>query len=87
MSKLLTVNAVKQKFQDGEHIRFVLDNITFDISPGEKVAVVGSSGSGKTTLLHILSGLAKPSLGEVLFEGQDLQQMNQAMQSSFRAKH
>ena len=45
-----------------------LNNINFEVQPGEAVAVVGRSGSGKSTLLHILSGLMLPSAGEVYID-------------------
>ena len=45
-----------------------LNNINFEVQPGEAVALVGRSGSGKSTLLHILSGLMLPSAGEVYID-------------------
>jgi ATP-binding cassette subfamily B protein RaxB len=50
----------------------VLRNVTFSISAGETVALVGPSGAGKTTLLKILMGLITPLKGEVLVDGQPL---------------
>ena len=50
----------------------VLRDVSFGISTGEFVAVVGESGTGKSTLLHILGTLDRPTGGNVLFEGSDI---------------
>jgi ABC-type polar amino acid transport system ATPase subunit len=46
-----------------------LDNVSFTISPGEKVAVIGSSGSGKTTMLRCIAHLEKPTSGLITVGG------------------
>ena len=51
--------------------RPVLRGVSFVVSPGETVAVVGANGSGKTTLLKILATLAQPESGSILVDGQD----------------
>lgn len=50
----------------------ILDNVSFQIEPGEFVAFVGPSGSGKSTILRMLLGFEHPEYGRVLFDGQDL---------------
>jgi NHLM bacteriocin system ABC transporter ATP-binding protein len=50
----------------------VVDNLTLRINPGEFVAVVGPSGCGKSTLLRLLLGFERPTSGAVLYDGQDL---------------
>lgn len=47
----------------------VLDGVSFNIAPGEKLAIVGASGGGKTTLVHVLLGLYPPTEGRILFDG------------------
>ena len=49
-------------------------NLTFE--KGKIYAIVGKSGAGKTTLLSLLSGLAKPTSGEILFDGKDIAKVN-----------
>ncbi len=54
----------------------VLKNVSFKINPGEFVAITGPSGSGKTTLLRLLLGFEEPQSGSILFENQDLSQLD-----------
>lgn len=56
-------------FRYGHAESMILDNVSFSISQGESVAIVGSTGSGKTTLLKILLGVLKPLKGEVMIGG------------------
>jgi len=53
-----------------------LDSISFDIKPGDKVAILGRVGSGKTTLLKLILGLYKPQSGSVLIDGIDQNQID-----------
>jgi ATP-binding cassette, subfamily C, bacterial len=53
----------------------VLNDISFKINAGEKVALVGASGSGKTTLVQVLLGLYTPTSGSILFNGVDYQEI------------
>ena len=50
----------------------ILDDISFRVTPGEFVAVVGRTGCGKSTLLRLLVGFEQPRSGSILFDGQDL---------------
>jgi NitT/TauT family transport system ATP-binding protein len=52
--------------------KVAVQDVSFDVSRGEFVCVVGPSGAGKTTLLRCLAGLTPPSRGEVLFDGEPL---------------
>jgi len=52
--------------------RAVLEDVSFEVGPGERVVVVGVNGCGKTTLLRLLDGLAFPDAGEVRYAGRGL---------------
>lgn len=60
---------------DGE--KQVLDNISFEVKKGEKVAFVGATGSGKTTILNLLCGFYKNYSGEILIDGIELRELDQ----------
>lgn len=47
----------------------VLDNVSLEVKPGEKIAVVGSNGAGKTTLIKLICGLLHPIHGQILIDG------------------
>ncbi|MDR1450651.1 MAG: ATP-binding cassette domain-containing protein [Propionibacteriaceae bacterium] len=54
----------------------VLSNLTWDFQPGRLYGIIGRSGAGKTTLLSLLAGLAAPTAGTILFDGQDLSRLD-----------
>lgn len=59
-------------FRYAEGSPWVLSNLSLDIRPGQRVAIVGRSGSGKSTLARLLVGLHRPSEGDILLDGHDL---------------
>ena len=58
------------------HVRFgdrvVLEDISFDVKPGEMHGIMGPNGAGKTTFFNVLTGRVKPSRGEVRIAGEDV---------------
>lgn len=59
-------------------------NVSLDINPGQIVALVGESGCGKTTTGNVITGLLKPTEGNMLFNGIDVAKMNKTEWNDFR---
>jgi lipoprotein-releasing system ATP-binding protein len=70
MNRLCVDNVTKEFPTRGEPL-VVLRGLSFELSPGENVAIMGPSGSGKSTLLNILGTLEPPTSGRVTLDGQD----------------
>ncbi|MGI8869813.1 MAG: ABC-F family ATP-binding cassette domain-containing protein [Mycobacteriales bacterium] len=66
MAGFIDVSRVSYRLPDG---RLLLDNVSFRVGEGAKLALVGANGAGKTTLLRIVSGEIKPSGGSVRIDG------------------
>lgn len=71
MEVLRTENLTKI-YGSGENEVRAVDDISFSVSAGEFVAIVGPSGSGKSTLLHLLGGVDRPTNGKVFVGGEDI---------------
>jgi len=81
---IVQCKAVSKSFNEGNLRVDVLKNINFSVRQGEQVAIVGASGSGKSTLLHMLGGLAEPSKGQVMVNGQDINALSQSARGQLR---
>ena len=62
-------------------------DVSLDLIPGEFTLLLGPSGSGKTTTLAVLSGLLRPTAGEVLALGENLWAMSDTQRERFRLRH
>jgi len=71
-----TKNLTKIYKRGGSEVIGVKD-INLRIEDGEFVSVIGPSGSGKSTLLHLLGGLDKPTYGEVLIDGENIEDLDE----------
>ncbi|MBT2215633.1 ABC transporter ATP-binding protein [Virgibacillus dakarensis] len=83
--EFFTIEEVKKSFSNGEVREEVLKGINLSLQKGEITALVGASGSGKSTLLTIAAGLQPASDGQVIFEGKNLNVMNQEQVRKIRA--
>lgn len=69
-----------QKLEARYGAKVILENIAFEVYPGEIFMIVGGSGSGKTTLLNNMIGLLKPFAGDVFIDNQNVYQSSEAQQ-------
>jgi len=64
-----------------------VNDVSFDVSPGEVFVVMGLSGSGKSTLVRCLTRLIEPTAGEVLLDGEDVRDMSDTRLRELRRTH
>ena len=64
-----------------------LKDVTINVNPGENVVIVGKSGSGKSTLLNVISGIDRPTKGEVLVKDQELNSLPENELALWRGKN
>ena len=89
MPRLKSIIAVKNlsKIYRTDIIKTVaLDNVSFEIKEGEFVAIMGPSGSGKSTLMHILGALDKPTSGQYILDGKNVENLSDDELSEIRNK-
>ena len=68
----IAIHDVRMDYPSPEGVKHVLDGVTYDVTDGHFVSIVGPSGVGKTTLLRLLTGLAQPTGGSIEVRGQKL---------------
>ena len=64
----------------------ILQDLSFELTAGDSLAIVGSSGSGKSTLLGLLAGLDLPSSGEIVLAGHALHTLDEDRRAQVRAE-
>jgi macrolide transport system ATP-binding/permease protein len=78
------VDDVSRTFRSGDQTIAAVENVSFEVAPGEFVAITGPSGGGKSTLLAMLGGLDRPSKGRVYAAGSALDQISGLQLDDYR---
>jgi putative ABC transport system ATP-binding protein len=86
LEQLIQLRDVYKIYQMGEEAVHALDGVSFSISQGEFVAIVGSSGSGKSTAMNIIGCLDVPTSGTYHLGGTDVSTMDDDQQAEIRNK-
>lgn len=84
---LVEVVDVKKSFPVGDGEITVLKGISFEIDHGEFVSIVGPSGNGKTTLLNMITGIDRPSGGQIVVTGQQIHELSENKLATWRGEH
>lgn len=82
---MIKVIDVTKTYGKGESLFTALYKVSTEIPAGASVAIIGKSGSGKSTLMHIMSGLDRPSDGEVIVNGKSLVGLKPKQVDAFRS--
>ena len=83
----IRVRDLSKVYRRGDEPVQALAGINLEIAPGAFVAVMGQSGSGKTTLLNVLTGVDRPTSGEVWLDSRRLDTMSEAQLAILRRQH
>ena len=83
-SPMLDVKRLHKVYADSSRTVEAIRDVSFSVSQGELVCIVGPSGAGKTTLLKCIAGLLAPSSGEIVLEGQPVAEPPPAMAVVFQ---
>jgi putative ABC transport system ATP-binding protein len=87
LDTILEVDDVHRHYAMGGETIAALDGVSFSITRGEYVAIVGRSGSGKSTLMNVLGCLDQPTQGRYRLGGQDVQTLSDDALSELRNRH
>ena len=84
---VISVQEVVKSFPLGDDEITILKGISFDVNKGEFVTIVGPSGNGKSTLLNMITGIDRPTRGEVIVTGRPVHAMSENELAAWRGEH
>jgi putative ABC transport system ATP-binding protein len=84
---IIAVRDLERTYRTDAQETPVLRGVSFDVAPGEFVAITGTSGSGKSTLMNLLGLLDQPDGGSYLLNGEDVSHADDDARSELRSRH
>lgn len=81
---VLRISRLSRTYGTGDAAVHALQDVSFDIEPGDAVCIMGKSGSGKSTLLRILGLIDEPTSGEIHLDGVDVARLRESERSALR---
>ena len=81
---MLQVQNIEKYYGDKNNVTKAPDRVSFDVEPGEFLAIMGASGSGKTTLLNCISTIDTISAGKILLDGVSIDDLSEKELAKFR---
>jgi len=87
MTPIIEVKNLVKKYRVGTEIITALGGVNLQIAKGEFIAIVGTSGSGKSTLLNMMSGLERPTKGEIWINNILINKVKEKDMATFRRNH
>ncbi|MEG0510308.1 MAG: ABC transporter ATP-binding protein [Clostridia bacterium] len=82
--KILELRDVYKTYYLGDVPTHALNGVNLEVYHGEIIVILGSSGSGKTTLLNVLSGLDRPTSGDIFFDDENIAKYSESKITKFR---
>lgn len=86
-SPIIEIRDVVKSFAVGNSTMTILKGISFHVKAGEFVSIVGPSGNGKSTLLNMVTGIDRPSSGEIIVTGKPVHKMSEDQLAGWRGEN
>ncbi|HCT65419.1 MAG TPA: macrolide ABC transporter ATP-binding protein [Lachnospiraceae bacterium] len=85
--EIIKLKNIRKIYRMGDEKIAAVNNISLNFNKGEICCLLGTSGSGKSTLLNLISGLEKPTKGEIIIHNKHIERMNEDQLAKFRQKY
>src|SRR5574340_1588732 len=84
---IVEIKQVIKRFPVGDTEITILRGVSFQVQTGEFLSIVGPSGNGKSTLLNMITGIDRPTSGEVIVTGMPIHAMSEDQLAAWRGGH